>query len=103
MVETDVTRFDFSRFGEYLGTRQLGERVHKELVKAIGAHRKVALDFTGVKVVANSFADECIGKLLLTMTLDELKSRTTFVGLNDLAKQHIVVALRWRLAAACTV
>ena len=45
----------------------------------------VVLDFTGVNVVSNSFADECIAKLLLHMTLTELKSRTTFKGLNPIA------------------
>ena len=32
---------------------------------------RVVLDFTGVDVVSNSFADECIAKLLLTMPLAE--------------------------------
>ena len=45
----------------------------------------VVLDFTGVNVVSNSFADECIAKLLLTMSLADLKSRTTFRGLNSIA------------------
>ena len=45
------------------------------------------LDFTGVNVVSNSFADECIAKLLLHMTLTELKSRTTFKRLNPIASE----------------
>jgi hypothetical protein len=56
----------------------------------------VVLDFTGVDVVSNSFADECIAKLLLTMSLEELKTHTTFRGLNPLATQSVLTALRRR-------
>ena len=57
---------------------------------------KNILDFTGVNVVTNSFADECIAKLLLEMPLDELKKRTTFCGLNPLAERCVLVALQRR-------
>ena len=56
----------------------------------------VVLDFTGVNVVSNSFADECIAKLLLHMTLAELKSRTTFKGLNPIASECVLTALHRR-------
>jgi len=75
----------------------LGEKVRNELMPLIMSGDKVILDFSGVKVVAHSFADECIGKLLLEMPLEELKQRTTFQGLDDLAKRHIVIAFRRRL------
>ena len=54
------------------------------------------LDFTGVDVVSNSFADECIAKLLLEMSLAELKNRTTFRGLNPIASDSVLTALRRR-------
>lgn len=53
----------------------------------INGQEKVVLDFTGVNVVSNSFADECIAKLLLDMSLVELKRRTTFRGLNPLVNK----------------
>lgn len=56
----------------------------------------VVLDFTGVDVVSNSFADECIAKLLLTMSLAELKAQTTFRGLNPLASESVLTALKRR-------
>ena len=61
-----------------------------------GKWQKVVLDFTGVNVVSNSFADECIAKLLLEMPLSELKRRTTFRGLNPLAERSVLVALQRR-------
>ena len=68
--------FNFREYGENLGTRPLGKRVREALQPLIEQNDCVVLDFTGVNVVSNSFADECIAKLLLVMSLTELKSRT---------------------------
>ena len=73
-----MVTFRFKDFGENLGTRPLGKRVREQLLPMIEQNDCVVLDFTGVDVVSNSFADECIAKLLLVMSLSELKSRTTF-------------------------
>ena len=91
--------FRFRDFGEYLGTRQLGEKVRNQLWPLIQGDEKVCLDFEGVDVVSNSFADECIAKMLLSMPLDELKQRTTFSGLNDFARKNIALALKRRMEA----
>lgn len=94
-----MVTFKFNQFGEYLGTRMLGENVREKLLPLISGKEKVILDFEGVDVVSNSFADECLAKLLLTMTLDDLKQRTTFRGLNDFAKKNIAIAFKRRLCA----
>lgn len=88
--------FSFRKYGENLGTRPLGKRVREQLLPMIEQNERVVLDFTGVNVVSNSFADECIAKLLLTMPLSELKSRTTFRGLNPIASESALTALRRR-------
>lgn len=79
-----------------MGTRPLGKRVREKLLPLIEKNDCVVLDFTGVNVVSNSFADECIAKLLLEMSLVELKSRTTFKGLNPIASESVLTALRHR-------
>lgn len=91
-----MVTFSFRDFGENLGTRQLGQQVREKLMPLHEGDERVALDFTGVDVVSNSFADECIAKLLLTMPLSELKARTTFRGLNPLASESVLTALRRR-------
>ena len=60
---------------------------------------KVVLDFTGIDVVSNSFADECIAKLLVEMPLETLKERTTFKGLNSMAEICVLTAIKRRYAA----
>ena len=91
-----MVTFSFRDFGENLGTRQLGQQAREKLMPLLEGDERVVLDFTGVNVVSNSFADECIAKLLLTMPLSELKARTTFRGLNPLASESVLTALRRR-------
>lgn len=91
-----MVTFKFITYGENLGTRPLGERVREQLLPLIEQKDCVVLDFTGVNVVSNSFADECIAKLLLLMPLSELKKRTTFKGLNPVASESVLTALHRR-------
>ena len=91
-----MVTFCFRDFGENLGTRPLGQKVREQLVPLLEKEDLVVLDFTDVNVVSNSFADECIAKLLLTMSLAELKAHTTFRGLNPMASQSVLTALQRR-------
>ena len=91
-----MVTFSFREYGENLGTRPLGKRVREQLMPLLEQDERVVLDFTGVNVVSNSFADECIAKLLLTMPLADLKARTTFRGLNPIASESVLTALQRR-------
>ena len=92
-----MVTFSFREYGENLGTRPLGKRVREQLMPLLEQQdERVVLDFTGVNVVSNSFADECIAKLLLTMPLADLKARTTFRGLNPVASESVLTALQRR-------
>ena len=53
-------------------------------------------------MVSNSFADECIAKMLLSMSLEDLKEHTTFRGLNDFARKNIAIALKRRMQVTTT-
>ena len=88
--------FCFREYGENLGTRPLGRKVREQLMPLLEKDERVVLDFTGVNVVSNSFADECIAKLLLTMSLADLKAHTTFRGLNPVASECVLTALQRR-------
>ena len=91
-----MVTFSFREYGENLGTRPLGKRVREQLMPLLEQDERVILDFTGVNVVSNSFADECIAKLLLTMPLADLKAHTTFRGLNPIASESVLTALQRR-------
>ena len=91
-----MVEFKFSQFGSNFGTRDMGAKIRQQLRPLLDGDEKVILDFTGVTVVTNSFADECIAKLLLEMSLADLKKHTTFRGLNPLAERCVLVALQRR-------
>lgn len=91
-----MVTFSFREYGDNLGTRPLGKRVREQLMPLLEKDERVVLDFTGVNVVSNSFADECIAKLLLTMPLADLKAHTTFRGLNPVASESVLTALQRR-------
>ena len=91
-----MVEFKFLDYGTDFGTCDMGQKLRQKLLALIGTGEKVVLDFTGVNVVSNSFADECIAKLLLEMPLDDLKRHTTFRGLNPLAERSVLVALQRR-------
>jgi len=91
-----MVEFRFIEYGTDFGTRDMGQKLREKLLQLIKNNEKVVLDFTGVNVVSNSFADECIAKLLLDMSLSNLKQRTTFRGLNPMAERSVLVALQRR-------
>ena len=91
-----MIEFKFSQFGTNFGSSDMGAKIRQQLRPLLDNDEKVVLDFTGVNVVTNSFADECIAKLLLEMPLDDLKKHTTFRGLNPLAERSVLVALQRR-------
>jgi anti-anti-sigma regulatory factor len=91
-----MVEFKFIEYGTDFGTRDMGQKLRQKLLALIETGEKIVLDFTGVNVVSNSFADECVAKLLLEMPLDELKRHTTFCGLNPIAERSILVALQRR-------
>ena len=70
--------------------------MRSDLEKVLKKGEKVVLDFEGVEMVGNSFADECLGKLLLDMSLEELEEKTTFRNLEGLSKLSVSTALRRR-------
>lgn len=87
----------------HLGARFLGEAIRKDIELALKEQEFVTFDFSGVAFISPSFADECFGKLLLTMKIEDLKSKSTFKDANTLVKRTIAFALKERLLQLETV
>jgi len=85
-------------FGEKLGTRHVGAIAREILLKEISEHQRVVFDFQGVKLVTNSFADECFGKLLFIYSLDELRNKSTFKNVDKDSEMIIHKAIKERTA-----
>lgn len=94
-----MNTFKFNTYGRELATRILGKKVREVILPLINetSAEKLVLDFEGVNIVTNSFADECLAKLIYEMPFETLKSKTTFRNLNDTARKYIAFAFQRRL------
>jgi hypothetical protein len=83
----------FGNISSSLGTRDLGAKIRMDIIEKINTNDKVFLDFSGVEVVTNSFADECFRKLRETVRDEIFKSKIAFINTNDFVQRVIISAL----------
>lgn len=85
-----------NQWGDFLGTRFLGEEARRQINIALSGEPPVLLDFAGVSGVSHSFADEAIGVLAEEVGLDVLRTNVRFLNLNEEIKAVVrfVVAER---------
>ena len=76
-----------------LGTRDLGAKIRLNIIEKINTNDKVYLDFEGVDVVTNSFANECFSKLKDNVTLEVFKTKIAFLNTNDFVQRVIISAM----------
>ena len=79
-----MVEFKFVTYGTDFGTRDMGQKLREKLLPLIMGEEKVVLDFTGVNVVSNSFADECIAKLLPNLYSNKYHHRLLLDSYYDL-------------------
>ena len=80
-------------------TRLAGKPIRIKARNLVTAHRsaKVILDFTGVERVTASFADEIVGKLLVSLGPDRFTARVALQGLGEgLVRGQVLRAMSQR-------
>ena len=85
-----MTTIKLVKFGEVLGTRVLGNFVRKKF--HIG-ERELVLDFSGVRCVTNSFADEAVGKPSSMCDIHKFFELTKIVGASEPIKLVLKMAI----------
>jgi|SRR5699024_3535206 len=95
----DTQHILFSHKGKHLSTRMEGELFRHKIESAIERGENLRLDFKGVEVVSNSFADECFAKLIFSFDLFKVKEHTTFVNASPFIKAVIANSFKERLQA----
>lgn len=83
----------FGEIGGSLGTRNLGAKIRGTILEKIETNEMVYLDFDEVNVVTNSFANECFGKLLDSMSVSDFKTKIAFLNANDFIQKVIISAI----------
>lgn len=86
--------FKFNEYGKRLSTRDQGREVKAVFDKLYDStSNKITLDFSGIELVTNSFADELIGKKIIEVGIDNFKSKTTFINLKPFVAMCIKKAI----------
>lgn len=88
----------FKNIGIHLGSRVHGSETRSRIVKTLNQCDKVVFDFSGVKTISSSFADECFAKLTFIFSIDEIKERTTFINADPFIRAVIANSFKARLS-----
>jgi hypothetical protein len=73
----------------FAGSRGSGEKI-RELIKPIlDENEKVTLDFVGIDMITQSFADEIFGILVRSFGIDYIKNKLLMVNYNDDVRQIV--------------
>lgn len=89
----------FGEKGKSLGTRDDGRKFRAQIIDGVRGKELVELDFCGVDIISNSFADECIGKLVEDLGLEKLKRLTTFKNTSKTVAMILEKAIKDRVLA----
>lgn len=81
------------------GTRQSGFRIKNELINIYKSAKKpVIIDFEGVGIIASSFADELIGKLISELGLFQFQAAFPMKNMNPTVQAIVQRSVSQRLA-----
>lgn len=81
------------------GTRQSGLRIKNELINIYKSAKKpVIIDFEGVGIIASSFADELIGKLITELGLFQFQAAFPMKNMNPTIQAIVQRSVSQRLA-----
>jgi hypothetical protein len=89
-----------SRHGSFLGTRRLGTKVRAEILEACTDSEQLTIDFSGVDAISHSFADECVGGLLVGLGAEAFKARIRFKGMTEEMNTLLKLVTLRRIQAA---
>lgn len=68
---------------DFAGSRYFGEIIREKTYEAIQQGNKVILDFEGINLITQSFADEIIGIFIRAFGIDFVKNNISIINAND--------------------
>lgn len=83
--------------GSALDTRIEAAFFRRRILSALQQEKLVTLDFTGVKIVSPSFADECFGKLVFDVDPSSIRSSVSFDNASPLMESIFKTSLKERM------
>ncbi len=74
---------------ECIGSRGTGEKIRNKIKNEIDTGGKVTLDFGGIEIITQSFADEMIGILVRAFGVDYIRKKLLLVNANEDIKRTL--------------
>jgi hypothetical protein len=88
--DNGVLVFKVAEMSEGTGTREAALRLKNQIINSIRDKRKRAIiDFEGVNVVASSYIDELIAKLLIELGLFQFNQRISLHNISELLQKAL--------------
>lgn len=81
----------------FLGSRSLGAKIRSACETILERGSILVLDWGGIEVVSQSFADELVGKLVLMLGEEEFRRRIRFAGVSESVRPVLRYAIASRL------
>lgn len=83
------------------GTRQSGQMLRNKILNAVQeSPLRVVIDFEGIPVIASSFADELIGKLVVEFGFVDFMQRVQLKNMNDIIAPIVNRSVAQRMGAS---
>ena len=81
------------------GTRKSGQKMRTEVINLhLEAGLPITIDFDGIVLVASSFADEFIGKLVLELGFFGFNQAIRLTNMSDLTQSIVQISVSQRMA-----
>ncbi|WP_433943451.1 STAS-like domain-containing protein [Paenibacillus sp. SN-8-1] len=85
-------------WGTVLSERDLGAEIRMSITKHIRSNSKVTVDFTGIRMINSSFADEVFAKLVNDLGLEAVRESLIITNNKPVLKTIINEAIATRMA-----
>jgi hypothetical protein len=97
--EFDRVVYKISEQSSGTGTRQSGSRIRNEIMNIYKTAKKpVILDFDCISIIASSFADELVGKLVQELGLFQFQAAFPMKNMNEIVQAIVQRSVSQRLA-----
>jgi anti-sigma regulatory factor (Ser/Thr protein kinase) len=96
---TGIMRLELIKEATGFGNRLTGQRIRRTIENLLttAPNDVLEIDFTGVDLIASSFADEVFGKLAISLGFIGFATRVKLVGLNKFCRSIIDDAVQSRI------
>lgn len=89
----DNITIKLNKYGESLGTREIGGKLREEVLSFIKNGHKVIFDFSDINIISSAFADELFGKLYVSIGENVFKDNIKINNFKDEKAKELIILM----------